>query len=239
MQFKFVTSMNQEIADNCGSKMLETFIEYWPFEAEMHVYSEDDPLKAVTHDRIIYHKLQDVPGYNELEMAFSTFPIFDGIVDNKRHYQWDVHRFFRKVFAQIDAANDYEGYLFWLDSDVITLNWVDAAALEHWMEGAFIAVMKRKTWHLCSSFVGWDCSHPHAKSFWETYYRNYLSGKVLLLPQWDDAFVLEKTIEGLDGVKDIAAHVEGEGPYNVFDTVFDKIATHKKGNLKHQEKKDA
>jgi hypothetical protein len=61
-----------------------------------------------------------------------------------------------------------------------------------------------------------------------------LSGKVLLLPQWDDAFVLEKTIEGLDGIKDIAAHVEGEGPYNVFDTVFDKIATHKKGNLKFE-----
>ena len=101
------------------------------------------------------------------------------------------------------------------------------------MRGCFMAVMKRKTWHLCSSFVGWDCSHAFSKGWWEHYASMYNSGSIFMLTQWDDAFVLEKTIDELVGVKDIAEHVNGDGPYNVFDGVFKDYATHDKGPTKH------
>jgi predicted O-methyltransferase YrrM len=231
MQFKFLTSMNRRMYDEYGEIMMDSFSQYWP-SGELHVYTENE-FFPYNNARIVYHDLMQVEGIQPFLEGIKHFPVFNGLIGETINYKYNVNAFCRKVFAQIDAAKDYKGYLFWVDADVKTFRSIPAVKLEEWMRGCFMAVMKRKTWHLCSSFVGWDCSHAFNKGWWEHYANMYNSGSIFMLTQWDDAFVLEKTIEELVGVKDIAEQVNGDGPYNVFDGVFDGYATHDKGPTKH------
>ena len=231
MQFKFVTSMNRRMYDEYGEIMMDTFSQFWP-AGELHVYTEDE-FFPYNNSRIVYHDLMKVDGIQNFLDGVSHFPIFHGLVNETIQYKYNVNAFCRKVYAQIDAAKDYKGYLFWIDTDIRTFRAIPAVRLENWMSGNFMAVMRRKSWHLCSSFVGWDCAHSFSDGWFKHYKNMYDSGGIFMLSQWDDAFVLEKTLEDLVGVNDIAENVTGEGPYNVFDGVFDKYATHDKGPTKH------
>ena len=232
MQFKYVTSMNRRIYRDYGENMLTSFVENWP-EGRLTVYTEDGALPFV-HDRVEYKNFWDIPGAEQFTRSLETFPIFRGNVDGQYNYRYNVYGFSKKVFAWMDAVDGYEGYLFWIDADVQTLKPIPGALLEDWMQGNFMCVMRRKGWHLCSSFFGIDCMHSFTLSFMQQYYSLWITGKFLGLEQWDDAFVLERALEQIPGVKDIAEAHDGDGPYNVFDMVFGEYAKHLKGNLKGQ-----
>lgn len=234
MQFRYVTSMSRAQFDLYGEKMLRTFVEYWP-DGEMLVYSEDS-LPDI-HDRIIHQSLWGIPGLRQFHEGLSRFPICHGQFPKPDgsigyDYRRNVAAFSKKAFAQMDAARAFRGYLFWLDADTVTHKHVPAYLLERWMEGQFAIVMRRKHWHLCSSFVGWDCAN--AENWWAAYRDVYESGRVLTAPQWDDAYVLQLCLGEQTSVRDIAAHIDQPGPHNVFNDVFGELASHAKGNLKYK-----
>lgn len=228
---KYLTSMTRGMFDDYGRTMLEGFVRYWP-KGDIVVYSEDGAL-PFKNPRVHYKSLFDAPGVTTFLEAVRFFPMMHGKVGAQSYtYQYNVNAFCRKAFAQMDAAVGWPGHLFWLDADVHTFKHIPAVKLEQAMDGAFMALMKRKTWHACSSFVGWDCAHGLSPEFWRHYRFVYESGAIFGLQQWDDAFVLEQVTSQLPAVKDIAKDVTGEGPYNVFDGVFAGYARHLKGNLK-------
>lgn len=225
--------MTQAQHDQFGASMIETFDRFWP-EGELLVYTEDHIDKIhKPSKRITVKSFATIEGMPDYFRSMSHMPILRGIIDGKRNYRYDLFGFSHKAMAQCDAATEWPGYLFWIDADVITSMHIPGAVLESWMDGHFMAVMKRKTWHMCSSFVGWDCAHSFSSGFWQHYFDLYASGKVLLLPEWHDAFVLEQTIQSVPGVRDLGAQFNGEGPYNIFDMVFQGAARHLKGNLKN------
>lgn len=228
MQFRFVTSMSRKQFDEYGQDMLRGLVQFWP-DGEKLCYSEDTlpPVDGITHKSV-----WDVPGAELFLKTTGVFPVMRGEIGEQKHYTKDAHNFSKKVFSIIGAATDYPGYLFWVDADVNTNNFIPPAKLEEWMLGNFACVMKRKTWHLCSSFMGFDCTHSFANGFFNHLFHIYMTGTVFLLPQWDDAFVIEQVLQGVLGVKDISENFTGEGPYNVFDMVFAGYASHSKGVAK-------
>ena len=230
MQRKYVTAMSRSIFDAYGHNMLKTFCQYWP-KGEMVVYCEEGEL-PFKDKRVYYKPLMSIPGLSRFLTAVGNFPIMSGFVPDGKNYRFNVNAFCRKAFSQMDAANGFKGHLMWVDADVITTKHIPGAMLEGMMKGTFIALMKRKTWHVCSSFVGWDCGHAFSEDWFRHYREVYEKGYIFLESQWDDAFTLERVCNNFPGVKDIAEHVTGEGPYNVFDDVFRGYAYHMKGNLK-------
>lgn len=227
MQRKYVTAMSLGIFEKYGHAMLESFCRFWP-AGEIHVYTEAGEL-PLKDPRVKYHLLYEITGLAYFLEGVQHFPIMSGVVDNIRNYRYDVNAYARKAYSQMAAAEGYRGYLYWIDADVTTHRAIPAAMLEGFLTDAFIAVMKRKTWHLCSSFVAWDCGHAFSDDWWAHYRKSYQTGAVFLSTQWDDAFVLGATLNDMPAVRDIAAHIVGEGPYNVFDSVFEGYATHDKG----------
>ena len=238
MLFKFVTSMNQAIYDTYGKDMLVSFDKFWP-EGEMWVYTEEviEGLEDLS-ERITRKALYEVEGAKHFLDTLMALPMTRGEVVFPTHtvkdYRYNAAQFSRKALAQCDAACDHEGYMFWIDADVITDDYIPGAMLEDMMMGKFIAVMKRPEWHsLCTSFIGWDTNHAIANDWFNMYYITYMSGNFLTLEIWDDAFVLTTVIKSMEAeVNDIASEHKGEGPYNVFDLVFAGKARHLKGALK-------
>ena len=228
---KYVTSMNRKIFEEYGEEMLRGFCRYWP-KGEMVVYTEDGEL-PFKDARVRYKNLMHVAGMAKFLAGTSCFPIMSGLLPDGKNYRYNVNAFARKAFAQMDAATNWPGHLAWIDADVMTFKHIPGAMLDGMQRGAFIAMMKRKTWHACSSFVQWDCAHSVSAPWWRHYRGIYENGYVFLEQQWDDAYIMERVCEQLPGVKDIAEHVTGEGPYNVLDDVFAGYARHLKGGLKN------
>lgn len=226
---RYVTSMSRSIFDKYGKEMLEGLVKYWP-EGEIFCYSEDrlPDIRGVT-----YKNIYEVPGAANFIKAVEILPSFRGEINGQHNYKFNINAFSRKVFAHVDAGLGYDGILFWVDADVKTFSHIPEIKLEDWMLGNFMVVMKRTGWHMCTSFIGIDCGHVFAQNFFRHYISVYLTGNVFLLPEWHDAFVFEKVIQNVPGIKDLGKDITGDGPYNVFDEVFKGYATHLKGALKY------
>lgn len=243
---KYVTSMSRSQFDQYGMEMLISFNEHWP-EGVLEVYSEHqlpvhpDLMARTLPDsqeiigRFMLRRLQDVPGWQEFMRVCDMLPIFKGEIKGQRNYRYDARAFANKAFAQCMAADNYEGLLYWIDADTKTKKAIPEDWLDQCIEGHAISVMKRKEWHLCSSFIAWDCSHPLSKDFFEKYYSLYAAGILFAMDEWHDAFLVEQILKKMEEplVHDLAAHINGKGPHNVFDEVFNGMAVHMKGNLKN------
>lgn len=240
----FVTTFSQDGYKLYGRKMLDTFTQYNDYK--ILVYYETKAHPVFRHKNIEYRSLSKVPGAIQTLQAMQQFPAMQGIIGDKRYYNWDIYKFARKMFAQCDAATYETDILCWMDADVE----FEKAIPQQWIEDLFAeredgsvpmcAVMNRPSFHLCASFVAWNQHHEQALSFWNTYYDLLTSGRFAMLPEWHDSYLLQSILEGADlDCKNIAEHYElGDGPVNVFDSVFRGVAHHKKGHLKNEEADD-
>ena len=212
--------------------MLQGLLEHWP-EGEIFVYYEDKK-PDLDDPRITYKNLFDIEGCTWFLEGIDRFNALKGrIGQNTYSYRHDIFKFCRKSFAQIDAARDYKGTLIWLDSDIETFRNIPEHWFYEWLGDTAVAYLGRKEWHLCASFLIWDCSMVETKRFFEIYQDIYLNGNVLTLPEIHDSFIVEVLINQLKmPATDITGNVDKKGPYNVFDTVFEGRARHLKGKLK-------
>ena len=221
----FVTSFSPDGYALYGEKFLLSFLAH--SDESITVYYEDVP-PPLTDERIIYKNLFDVPGCLQFLEVCLRVPAFKGEVNGKVNYRYNIFRFSRKSFAQIDAAQ-YDDKLFWIDADVVLKDTLEIPEFD----GKFMMYLGRPKWHSCASFVGWDNTHKQANEFWSVYMQLYLSGQIFILPEWHDSFILDEIRNGLQlESKNLADGINIDGPFNVFDHVF-SWGNHKKGNLKY------
>lgn len=245
MTIKVVTSFSPDGYKLYGKRMMETFIKHWPDDIELHVYYEGKK-PAFNHKRIKYHNLMKVPGCYQTLQAMSVFPAMAGRLNpndlSQRDYRRDAFTFCRKVFAQCDAATEFDGVLVWLDADTefygdVTVDWVMElfGGVDFDDNFAFLVYQGRRYWHSCASFVAWDTTHPQNQLFWANYYNLITTGRFLALPEWHDSYWLDVLREGMEleasNVTPLEAYMR-EGPTNVFDVVFAGKGRHLKGNMK-------
>lgn len=227
-----VTSFGPSGYDLYGKKFLTTFAEH--VDCELVVYVEGlENIPDFVHDKITYRNLSDVPGLNET-LKMTSFPAAKGMLwgGEERHYEYDVNRFCRKSFAQIDAAVKFArqggNNLYWIDADVEFRDSFDLPKLEE----TCMAFLGRRDAHSCASFLGWNLKHPKCKSFFDYYWALYITGTVFTLDEWHDSYVVDWLRKKHDvPAIDLAIGIDSQGFDNVFDRVFHS-ATHKKGGLK-------
>ena len=215
-----------------GKKFLSTFVQH--VDSEIVVYVEGlQNTPDFSHDKVTYRNLADVRGLTET-LNMTNFPAAKGMLwgGDQRSYEYDVNRFCRKSFAQIDAAikfaNEGGSSLYWLDADIEFFNSFDLPSLET----TCMAFLGRGEVHSCASFLGWNLKHPKCKSFFEYYWSLYITGTVFTLNEWHDSYVVDwLRVKHKVPAIDLAKDVKADGFENVFDMVF-KTATHKKGGLK-------
>ena len=231
---KFVSSFSKEGYKLYGKKFVETALKHLPINAELHIYYEEKNPCDIRDKRLVFHNLYKIPGVMDWLGGFGRFPMFRGETHGQSNYRYNAVRFTRKIFAQCDAATNFDGLLFWMDADVVLTGDIDELWLRGLLEEHYMVYMGRPSWHLCASFVGWNCKHKQNAMFWTRYFNLMITGEFAILPEWHDSYILAMMIEGLElDAYDVASQFElGDGPVNVFNTVFDGIGHHLKGNLK-------
>lgn len=229
---KVVSSFSPDGYELYGRRFLESYVKHC--DVPLIVYYEAK-IPDFSHPLIHFKDLYSIPTCREFLEIMAKLPVFSGIINNQRDFRYDVARFSRKVFAQWDAAQGDNGKLFWIDADVEFESRLPRVLLEKTLDGVFMAYLGRSLLYPCSSFVGWDNSHPDADGFWHAYYTTLVSGQILVQPEWHDAFYINavRTALGVSS-RDLTAHLKfGGRPGNVFSEFFRGIAAHKKGLLKN------
>jgi predicted O-methyltransferase YrrM len=240
MSIRYVTSFSGQGYELYGKEMLEGLLRFWP-EGEVYVYSEDfymlEP-KFDAIDGVVYRDLLKVEGLALFLEGIEKLPIAHGRLPQGYNYRYDVWKFCRKMFAQWDAFQDFRGTLVWVDADTYTIQNIPQKWLETWIEGSAMAYLGRKQWHLCASFLMWDCLRRETKVFFDTYIWLLKNNTVLFLPEWHDSFLVQTCIESLRiPANNISGLIEEPGPVNVYDMVFQNRSKHQKGNLKNHPKR--
>ena len=229
---EFVTSMSMEGYELYGREFLERAMECLP--GPLIVYTESEKLFEVKG--VDWRSLNEVEGYQWFLDGIDRFPVTNGMVSGSHNYRFNLAKFCRKVFAQCHAASLCRGRMWWIDADVVFEKPIEKEFFDDALAGVFMAYLGRPKWHSCLSLAGFDNRHDDAARFWANYSMMFLTGQVLLLPEWHDSYVVDFVRESL-GVSstDMAAGLAlPDGPCNVFDVVMEGYAKHKKGNLKKQ-----
>jgi len=216
---KIITSMSADNYALYGKEFIETYCKYW--DAPLTVYSEDN--LGLRYGNVENKSIWEV----EMASLLADFP---------RHPSWtmDVGRFAWKAFAIMDALENYDGIVAWLDADTVTHAKATLEPIIKKLGDSYIGLMQRKDYHPCTSFVLFDTRHTDNERFLHAMRREYHHGKIMTRKQRHDAYIIGKLTEelGLDVVN--LAPKDAPPASNVFDEVI-KWAHHRKGNLKFTE----
>ena len=229
----FVSSFGPSGYELYGKTFIETFVKW--VEGDLCIYVEgEENIPPISHPKIEFRDLLQVSGMMET-LAMTNFHAAKGLLwgdKNEFDYRFNVHRFCRKSFAQIDMAHHARQKgateFYWLDADIEFTN----RFLPPQIGTDFMIYLGRSGGHSCSSFIGWNLTYPKWKEFFDKYWSLYVTGTVLALPEWHDAFVIEWLRKEFNvPSRDLASEFETTSFCNVFDMVFPQ-AHHKKGSLK-------
>ena len=180
---RVVTTCHKAGFDLYGHRFLASW-HHWPKGTELWWYTEGfslpkrDGIVEVSTDSLL-----DLASFKEKHGKY--------IAPN---YLYDVVRFSNKVYAAIHALQDYKGIGVWVDADCVFLQDITDGYVESHLQGAYIALFKRKGMYSETGFWVMDCSHPAHQDFLKTWSRWYEEGLFKEMPKWTDCETLDTTI---------------------------------------------
>lgn len=198
-----------------GEKFLKSWLDHTDIPLVVYVEEKDRYPKGPE-----YRDLWQIPHCKDWVDA--TEPTAD--------FRFNIHAFVRKAFVQIQELKENAGMVCWIDADVVIREHVTAKLFKDKIGDAYIAYMGRVDYHPCTSFIGFNCAHPDNEVFLRAYESIYMTGQVMKLQEWHDAYVFYHVLLQT-GVSARNLSPWGRMAENVFDKVF-PFGHHKKGALK-------
>ena len=154
----------------------------------------------------------------------------DGPSSGDIWFRKHMFRWFRKIVALDDAANGFDGVLFWMDCDCFSTKPLPVAVLERAFKGAGVVHMKARRRYSETGVVGYDLAVPGVRSLLENMKQHYLRREFMSLSRWDDCITLDLCLArpGAPPARDIARRVSGHGDV-LPSTPLGDYLTHDKG----------
>jgi len=246
---RFITSFNEVFFDASGRRCVESFRAQNP-GYEIRAYVEADSGSALerigselTQLGARWSRLDRSPLLGEfLEVARDVIPrelggdappeLFpgDGPETGDLWFRKHMFRWFRKIVALDDAAQGFEGVLFWMDCDCFSTRPLPLEVLERAFRGAGVVHMKARRSYSETGVVGYDLAVPGVRSLLEAMKQHYLQREFISLPRWDDCITLDLCLArpGAPPARDIARRVSGHGDV-LPSTPLGDYLTHDKG----------
>lgn len=200
-----VSSCSAEGWVKYGRRFVETFLQFWPAEIELHLVSEDVIDVTGFPPRLHFHSLQASAqavaflARHEVNARAHGNHIGKEAVPHKQKiksgydFRCDAYRFSKKVFAIEMIANLVgEGRLFWVDADVETFAPMPVELLDRLLpEARALCCLDRGHYHSECGFVGYNLDLLECREFVTDFARLYSSDDVFRLPEWHDSWVFD------------------------------------------------
>ena len=191
-KFSVITSLNQKYYDDVGYKMVKSFLEFWPEDIDLYIYSEEKINLGVKSERV---KVIDL---------FEAQPTLKEFIARARKRP-DAHllqsslkkgaiRFSYKSFAIVDGGlNLSADYIIWHDADMVTHKKVDAHFLDSLIsENKYSVYLGRKNTYTETGFLIFNTTLPVNKIFMENWRNIYITDEIYKLDEWHDCKCYDK-----------------------------------------------
>jgi hypothetical protein len=130
MSISVVTTFHKAGYEKYGKRMIQTFLQNWPSDVTLYVYSEDCEvseqapnlkvidLHSASPDLVAFKaRWKDVPKANG---DVSDDPIRSKRKDSGKGFKWDAVRFAHKIYSVIACAGSCDSdTLIWMDADTV------------------------------------------------------------------------------------------------------------------------
>lgn len=248
-KFSVVTTFHQAGYDLYGSRMIETFLNTWPPEVDLWVYTENcrivqqDPrLKVI--DLLDTVKPLAAFKHKWSNDARATGRLPQGPADRKGKqpgigFKWDAVRFSHKVYSVCDcAARTHSDVLIWMDADTVCHSQLPMSMLQELIPiKVDICFLGRKGKYTECGLYALNLNSPTTRDFLTKFQWVYdhADQGIFTMSEWHDSFVFDQVRAQFDLVgHDWSSHlIQGEG-HPLINSQWGAWLDHLKGRRKHE-----
>jgi hypothetical protein len=246
-KFAVCTTFNEKGYKTYGRRMINSFLESWPTEVELHVYAEDCVVDISAKNLFVYDSHQVNNELVAFKNQWKLEPKANGDVrsiphlasrrDAHKPFRWDAVRFSNKVYSIFKCAKDIKAdALLWMDADMFCHSPITYAELSNLcpetIELGFLG--RERKFSECGLYY-LNLKSDNVKEFltvFQHYYDNAEHG-IFALTEWHDSFVFD-VIRSKVKLKELnwsAGLIKGEG-HPLINCQWGAYLDHLKGERK-------
>lgn len=227
MKYTVCTTFNAAGYEKYGHRMIQTFLENWPRDVQLVVYSEGCQVTE-TAPNLCVHDLETAsPKLAEFKQRWRNVPKANGDVsadpvrslrkDSGKGFKWDAVRFSHKVYAVFHCAQTHRtDWLLWMDADMVCHSPITVEQLNRLCppKRDLCFLGRRGKFSECGLYA-MNLTSPATEVFLKKFQAMYDHAEtgIFTLDEWHDSFVFDAvrrcvSLNELDWSSDL---VSGEG----------------------------
>ena len=212
-KFSVVTTFNADGYNRYGQRMIETFLQNWPQEVELIVYTEDCTVResapnlvlrdlAILSDLNVFkQKWQNVSKANG---DISSDPVRSLRKDAGKGFKWNAIKFAHKTYSIFHCAQTVNtDILIWMDADTVCHSKITLKDLDRLCQSQYELCFlgRRKKFSECGLY-SMQLGTKGIKRFLREFQRMYDDAEngIFLLDEWHDSFVFDAVRKNIPGL---------------------------------------
>lgn len=240
MKYCVVTTFNAEGYNTYGQRMIQTFLQTWPQDVTLRVYTENCRVKLSAPNL----EILDLEKASEPLVAFKNkwrnVPKANGDIgpgSERKSFKWQAVRFSHKVYAIFHAAQTVKAdWLIWMDADMVCHSPITLSRLgELFPADRDLCFAGRSNKFSECGLYGMHLTHQPVQQFLAEFQRMYDDAEngIFTLKEWHDSFVFDavKRRSGLAELNWSAGLINGEG-HPLINCEWGAYIDHLKGKRK-------
>lgn len=195
--FEVVTSCNLKGWEKYGKRCVETFLQYWPEDVKLTVYTEGFSLAQFEQLGVRAYPLEQIKWLGDFKARNSKDSKKNGAGGPLYNFLFDAVRFSHKVAAYTHAFTqpDCKEIGIWMDADCITHSPVTHEFLESLIpQDAILSWLNRDHQYPECGFLMFNTSHDYTQGLMNDLIFSYDRDQIFELQEQHDSYVLQQMV---------------------------------------------
>ena len=213
MKYTVITTFNESGYKKYGQRMIQTFLQTWPQEVELIVYTENCTISE-SAPNIVVRDISVVSALTEFKQQWQHVPKATGDIsgdpvrslrkDSNKGFKWNAVRFAHKTYSIFHCAQNVNtDVLIWMDADTVCHSKITLADLDRLCEPQYELCFlgRRKKFSECGLY-SMRMGTKGIKRFLKEFQRVYDDAEngIFLLDEWHDSFVFDAVRKNIPGL---------------------------------------
>lgn len=237
MSFAALTSFHQSGYAQYGSRMIQSYLQHWPKEINLHVYAEDCAVKESASNLIVHDLHLSSPALVNFKTRWQHTPKANGDVskdpvrsrrkDAGKGFKWHAIRFAHKVYSIFDCVGKANtDFLVWMDADTFCHSKITMDNIQSMIPvDSELCYLGRKGKYSECGLYSLNLRSPQVQAFLKEFQRFYDDAEngIFTLDEWHDSYVFDAVrakfpqmrqldwAAHLHDIRPTPAHSQGEG----------------------------